>query len=194
MFLEIWSRSKGWNESSRGPLVTGCRAETNTICPSSSVRGSEGGSVRVRVTFTDAGGYWPPSTTPAGRSEAVTPDKCNIPLPLMNAEGAVIISGAWHQLFEEENKSPRFVKGLCIFGTIAAYWFSSLLQVLLVVIAPWECSWKGGAHPCGMDRTESQLFLGRSRSYCRKEMGYFHVWKESDDTAGMREGDEWDVI
>lgn len=156
-------------------------------------------SVRVWVTFTDAGGYCPWSMTPAGWSEAVRPDKCNIPLPLITAAWAVIISGAWHELFEEEDKSPRFVEGLYIFWTIADYWSSSLLlhvlQVLLVVIAPWDRSWKGGAHHCGLNWRREPTLFGSLKILWEKRNGLFpHIWRESDDAAWMREGDEWDVI
>lgn len=168
----------------------------NLTCCSPS---SEDVSVRVWVTFTDAGGYWPWSMTPAGWSEAVRPDKCNIPLPLISAAWAVI-SGAWHELFEEEDKSPRFVKGVYIVWTIADYWSSfccctSWNQVLLVVMAPWDCSWKGGTHRCGLNRKREPTLFGSLKILWEKRNGLFpHVRRESDDAAWMREGDEWDVI
>lgn len=139
-------------------------------------------SVRVWVTFTDAGGYCPWSMTPAGWSEAVRPDKCNIPLPLITAAWAVIISGAWHELFEEEDKSPRFVKGLYIFWTIADYWSSSLLLHVLELSPVSGNSTLGPLMKgrriiiAGWIEEGSQLFLGHSRSYGRKEMGYFHTF------------------
>lgn len=141
-------------------------------------------SVRVRVTFTDAGGYWPWSMTPAGWSEAVRPDKCNIPLPLITAAWAVIISGVWHELFEEEDKSPRLVKGLYIFGTITDYWSSSLLLHVQELSPGRGNSTLGPLIKeresriiAGWIEEGSQLFLGHSRSYGRKEMGYFHTFR-----------------